>query len=74
MEYLLFNGVVILSTLASWRQAQITLADRVTSASDLSTLGALLAAANIDLSIPGTFTLLAPTNAFAALPRTTVTF
>jgi uncharacterized surface protein with fasciclin (FAS1) repeats len=45
-----------------------TLTDRVVSDSDLSTLVALVGLAEIDLSIPGEFTLLAPTNAaFASL-------
>jgi uncharacterized surface protein with fasciclin (FAS1) repeats len=71
------NGVVhIIDTgvlTPSW--VSNTLADRANSESDLSTLGALLVAANVDLSAPGSFTLLAPTNdAFAALPQETVDF
>jgi transforming growth factor-beta-induced protein len=71
------NGVVhIIDTgvlTPSW--VSNTLANRVSSASDLSTLGSLLVAAGIDLSSPGSFTLLAPTNdAFAALPQDTLDF
>jgi uncharacterized surface protein with fasciclin (FAS1) repeats len=71
------NGVVHLINTGVLNPSWVsnTLADRVNSASDLSTLGALLVAANIDLSTPGTFTLLAPTNAaFAALPQETIDF
>jgi transforming growth factor-beta-induced protein len=71
------NGVVHLIDTGvltpSW--VSNTLVDRVNSASDLSTLGTLLVAASIDLSVAGNFTLLAPTNdAFAALPQDTIDF
>lgn len=70
------NGVVHLigGVLApSW--VLNTLTDRVVSDSDLSTLLALVGIAEINLSVPGEFTLLAPTNdAFAKLPADVVEF
>jgi transforming growth factor-beta-induced protein len=52
-----------------------TLTDRVVADSDLSTLLTLVGLAGLDLSTPGEFTLLAPTNdAFAKLPADVVQF
>jgi transforming growth factor-beta-induced protein len=49
--------------------------DRVASDGDLSVLQTLLTIAEIDLSLPGEFTLLAPTNdAFSLVPQDTVEF
>jgi uncharacterized surface protein with fasciclin (FAS1) repeats len=52
-----------------------SIGDRVLADGDLSVLQTLLTIAGIDLSIPGEFTLLAPTNdAFSLVPKDTVEF
>jgi transforming growth factor-beta-induced protein len=52
-----------------------SIGDRVSSDGDLSVLKTLLSIAGIDLSIPGEFTLAAPTNlAFSLVPKDTIEF
>jgi transforming growth factor-beta-induced protein len=70
------NGVVhIIDGVLTPSWVLNSLTDRVVADSDLSTLVALVTIAEIDLTVPGELTLLAPTNeAFAKLPTEVVEF